>query len=315
MSQLYAQFPSATFPIKTAEKQFDFFEPALVRDILSGRWRHWNEISRTDALARICMMEARGISIDTSLFDRAFAIATGNSIFVAESLLSDPSRHLPGYAVRRIVGNLGRPGISILVSPETVMVKEQTRDFRAGEHAPYDNRREDNFRGTSLHLSPAEWKVPIVLASEIVGNIDQDIFRLEAIVSVHDRGRWYGDIDRVSALEARGHLSYTNDGCSCRGRQWRFQAESTGIDNFEELLDPPDTVGIFRAHKNWPARLAATCIATQTVEIASATEQCRHEITAYADDDSEFGPEEGDGEAWEGQSDPKEDDDVFIIID
>ncbi|KAH0837707.1 hypothetical protein FOPE_04933 [Fonsecaea pedrosoi] len=192
--RIYARFPCATFPIKIAESRFCILEYD-VTDVTSY------SISRRDALACVCMMEMGGDPIDTSLFDRAFAVAAGNSIFVAESLLSDPSQTQSGCAIRRIAGNLGRPGVSILVSPETVMVKEKTRDFRAVEHAPYDYRREDNFGATSLHLSLTEWRVPVVLSSSKVGNIDQDIFQVEAVVSVHDKGRWYGDIDVLAALE------------------------------------------------------------------------------------------------------------------
>ncbi|OAL29152.1 hypothetical protein AYO20_09305 [Fonsecaea nubica] len=169
--RIYARFPCATIPIKVAESRF-----CVLEDRLGDFNLDW--VSRRDALACVCMMEMGGIQIDRSLFNRALAVAAGNSIFVAESLLSDPSQKQPDCAIRRIAGNLGRSGVSILISPETVMVKEKTRDFRAVEHAPYDYRREDNFGATSLHLSLTEWRVPVVLSSSKVGNIDQDIFQV-----------------------------------------------------------------------------------------------------------------------------------------
>ncbi|KIW81348.1 hypothetical protein Z517_04373 [Fonsecaea pedrosoi CBS 271.37] len=255
--RIYARFPCATFPIKIAESRF-----CVLEDNRTSVTSYW--ISRRNALACVCMMEMGGIQINASLFDRALAVAAGNSIFVAESLLSDPSQTQSDCAIRRIAGNLGRPGVSVLVSPETVMVKEKTRDFRAVEHAPYDYRREDNFAATSLHLSLTEWRVPVVLSSSKVGNIDQDIFQVEAVVSVHDRGRWYGDIDVLAALEEIENSRVSGE-CLCGSRRANSKTECISIGNFEELLDPPDSVGIFRAHENWSARLAAACIAEQTV--------------------------------------------------
>ena len=39
--------------------------------------------------------------------------------------------------------------------------------------------------------------------------------------------------------------------------------EYTSLDTWEELLDGPSNVGIFRAHGNWAARLAAVSILAQ----------------------------------------------------
>ncbi|KIY02329.1 uncharacterized protein Z520_02467 [Fonsecaea multimorphosa CBS 102226] len=319
MSQLYGQLPHATFPIKIAETPFYVFEYYLGGDP-KHRPRSLSGVSRVQALAGICTMEAGGIPVDLSLFDRAFAIAAGNSIFVPESLLSDPSHCTPPYAIRRIVGNLGRPGVSLLVSPETVMVKEKTTDFRAIEHAPYDHKREDNFGATSLHLLLTGWQVPVALPCKVIGNIDQDVFQVEAVVSVHDRGHWYAHIDILATLQQL-RLHYVNYRCSCGSRQDQSQREYTSIDNFEELLDPPDGVGIFRAHNNWSARLAATCIARQTMGLRkvfilnndevcwacleSAIEQKTARIDlSYNESDPEN--EEENGEFLESESDTED---------
>ncbi|OQV00936.1 hypothetical protein CLAIMM_06370 [Cladophialophora immunda] len=322
MSQLYAQFPSATFPIKIVEKQFNLAE--VWEESASCGCVHLEDLSMQEALQAICVMEAGGVAHSHFRLNRAFAIAAGNSIFVAESLLSEPSRHPPGYAIRRIVGNLGLPGVSILVSPESARVKEKTRDFRAIEHAPYNYRREDNFGATSLHLSLTEWKVPLAFPSDGIGNIDQDIFLVEAVVSVYDRGRWYGDIDILGGLK-RLKICPISAHCECRRKQARSQLEIISIDNFDEILDPPDGVGIFRAHENWSARLAGVCIAKQMlgaerVWIAGNDEICWNCLESDFERSRNLreGVRGGDSESEEGEWDAEEDDGdvgVDIIID
>ena len=218
-------------------------------------------LTRQQALACICMLEIGGARIDPSYLYAGFAVSAGNSIFVAECILSDPGTKVPQHAIRRIVGILGIPGIHILISPEELQVKKQTEDFRAIEHAPYDFKREDNFRGVSLHLSPTSWKIPVPLTSQPVGNIDQDLFLAEAVVSVRDKGHWYADIDILKAVSPSKQVVKAR--CRCGKKTQRALEDYTSIDTFEELLDPPETPGVVRAYKNWPARLAACCIVRQ----------------------------------------------------
>ena len=52
------------------------------------------------------------------LFDLALAMCSENSIFVAGSILSDPFEEIADYDVRRIVGNIGWPGICMLIAPK-----------------------------------------------------------------------------------------------------------------------------------------------------------------------------------------------------
>jgi hypothetical protein len=48
--------------------------------------------------------------------------------------------------------------------------------------------------------------------------------------------------------------------CSNENHNKDVDFDYTSIDSWEELLDEPGTVGIFRAHGNWAARLAAVSI-------------------------------------------------------
>ena len=60
-------------------------------------------------------------------------------------------------------------------------------------HVRYDGRMENNFAGTSLHLSFSGYQLAIDVGT--YGQQDQEAFFVEAIVSVHDRGHWIADID------------------------------------------------------------------------------------------------------------------------
>ena len=108
--------------------------------------------SREQALACIAMLESGGIDIDPNQMKRVIAISAGNSIFVAAKLLSDPARDLPASTTKRIVGNIGSAGLSLLVAPENLRIRPESNDLRAVQHIDYDYKRQNSFEGTSLHL-------------------------------------------------------------------------------------------------------------------------------------------------------------------
>jgi len=214
--------------------------------------------SHAQAIACILTFESGGIRAMPSELESVMAVSSCNSIFIAGALLSDPTKIVKGPDIRHVTGNVGKPGITLLVSPQNPLVKPPSRDFRAATHAEYDHKRSDNFSGTSLHLSFTKWTLP--LNGGEYGLIDQDIFLAEAVVSVRDCGRWIADID---VLGVRPEEYVINIACKCNHRNKFFVKACTSIDSWEELLDPPLAVGIFRAHENWAARLAAICILKQ----------------------------------------------------
>ncbi|MCJ1230364.1 hypothetical protein MMC12_007037 [Toensbergia leucococca] len=88
------------------------------------------------------------------------AISSGNSIYIASVLLSDPAEKTSNIDIKRVIGNVGQPGIVLMVSPQNLRIKPPNRDFRAVTHAEYDFSRRNSFSGTSLHLSFTKWKLP-----------------------------------------------------------------------------------------------------------------------------------------------------------
>ena len=214
--------------------------------------------SLAQAMACILTFESGGLRANTSELEPVMAISSCNSIFVAGALLSDPAEKVNGPDIRRIVGNVGKPGIALLVSPQNLMVKPPSQDFRAATHAEYDGGRLDNFSGTSLHLSFTGWKVP--RGDGEYGLIDQDVFLAEAAISVRDCGRWIADIDVLNVTPEKYVIDTE---CDCDHQNTAFTRPYMSIDSWEELLDPPLDQGIFTAHGNWAARLAAICILKQ----------------------------------------------------
>ena len=186
------------------------------------------------------------------------AVSARNFKFLAGAMLSNPVKVVKGPDIRRVIRDVVRPGKTLLLSPPNLLVKPPSPDCRLITHADYDYNRLDSFPGTSLRPSFTKWMFP--LNDGDYGLIDQDISLAEAMVSVRDSGCWIADIDVV---DARPENYFYNIACQCNNRNESFSKAYISIDTWEELLDPPLAVGIFRAHGNWAARLAAICILKQ----------------------------------------------------
>ena len=213
-------------------------------------------MSRAQKFACIAMFESGVHNLDPKEILPVIAIASGNSIFVAAELLSDPSNfYSDGHEVRRIVGNIGRPGISLLVAPQQdLRIRPLSNNFRVVQHAKHDLKREDNFQGTSLHLSFTDWKLALNTGNR--GAIDEGVSLIESVVSVHDQGRWVADLD-ITTIDVR----IWDHKCICSGQG--DPQSLTAVDQWEELFDAPDDIGIVRANKNWVARLAVASVRWQ----------------------------------------------------
>ena len=255
-NRLYDGMTAASIPLRLVEQPI--YENHWIPQETKTQLGVSKQPSQAQAIACILTFESGGVRSDPKQLELVMAISSRNSIFIAGTLLSDPAKVVKGPDIRRVVGNVGKPGITLLVSPQNLLIKPPSRDFRVITHADYDYQRLDSFSGTSLHLSFTKWMFP--LDGGEYGLIDQDIFLAEAVVSVRDSGRWIADIDVVGA---RPENYIFNVVCQCNNRNEPFSKAYISIDTWEELLDPPLAVGIFRAHRNWAARLAAICILKQ----------------------------------------------------
>ncbi|KAI4702208.1 hypothetical protein J4E81_002570 [Alternaria sp. BMP 2799] len=212
---------------------------------------------RNESFGCIALLDSGVVDLVPEDFSHAFALCSEDTIYVPAVVLSDPFISVTDHEMRSITGNIGRQGISILVSPVEPRIRELSNNYELVSHEPYDFKREDNFGATSLHLSFTDWTVP--LATEDTRMIDHDAHAVEAVISIHDRGVWVGDIN-ILDVDFRDMLRF-KPMTSCKGNHGQdCDVDYTSIDSWEELLDEPNGVGVFRAHGNWAARLAAVSI-------------------------------------------------------
>ena len=239
-------------------------------------------LNREETFALIAYLESGGLEPNTTVLRSVMAMSSADSLFIAHHLLQDPEETVEKRCkrVKRIQGSIDAPGIAFLVSPKDPMVKEPDKaNWNVINHARFTGQLEDCFKGTSLHLSFTDYKLPIDVG--VYGSRDAEIFLLEAVVSVHDSiGKWVADLDVLSALDKMSYLFEPGLGSKryCTHQSDSLVFNSTAVDSWDEFLDKPSTSFVFRARKNWIARLAAATISVQrsdrTVILPSEAKIC-----------------------------------------
>lgn len=275
---IYEQFPGVTVSLRVVEQDFlraHWLSP-LMKTVLNAPVPadafgkilrtpvsdYLNDMSRACTFSCIAMFESGCFNIDPEQLQEAIALCSDDSIFVGGILLSDPSCKVAGTSIRHLVGNIGHSGVVFMVSPLNPRMRSGVCNPQLVRHEPYDGEAIDSFGGTSLHLSFTTWKMP--LEWHHTGEIDQEIFLLESVISVQDNGKWVADID-VLAIEEGDADIIERFNCDETCDEW---GEETGvdivsIDSWEEVLDPPPCTGIVRARGNWVARLAVASVLAQ----------------------------------------------------
>ncbi|KAH8422359.1 uncharacterized protein LDX57_000115 [Aspergillus melleus] len=251
-----------------------------------GFWTQWKapELDRSRAFACIVYFESGSHNHDPAGYKSVMAVSCGDSIYAAASLFSDPYTVSENFLIKRLIGNIGHPGIVLLVPPACPMVRPSNIcDPFSVRHAAFDGRLMDKFPKTQLELSFTGYTESI--RSEDRGACDTTVCVLEAQVRVYYGGSWAGDLDVLAALDSpmlerpfchckqtpsprsadlpNPVVSVSDDGDA---QTWNEDStvELASIDRWEELLQPPPTrVGIIRAHGNWLARLAAASLSVQ----------------------------------------------------
>ncbi|KAI0438802.1 hypothetical protein F4803DRAFT_533894 [Xylaria telfairii] len=212
----------------------------------------------------IVFLESGLLKIPPSCFDNVLALSVRNSIYIAAPLLCDPSENPASFEIRRISGNVGKPGIAMLVPPHNLRIRDlQYDDWQLVTHAPFDGQPSDSFHQTSLHLSFTGCTFPINTQS--YGNRDIEIYFLESVVSVHDRGEWVADLDILSNLQGSNILRQS---ISCSHEPSSESpiiqdSDFTMVDTWSEMIDRPPNAAIIRSSGNWIGRLATTALSIQ----------------------------------------------------
>ncbi|CAG9952349.1 unnamed protein product [Clonostachys rosea f. rosea IK726] len=241
------------------------------RGIFDAKWAelyHSNAIvSRSVVFGCIAMFDTGKLNLDTERLEEVFALSSGNSIYAASRLLSDPCIEIPNHAVSHIVGNIGRHGVSLLVSPTTQPPPKRLGEVRSAiKYEPFNDCREDKFQETSLRLDITGRKTPVGYGVE--GIYDHQAFFIDSRIGVYDAGRWIANLDipKLLSWEASQHnVSVARVVCSIHSPDSRAKTldKFVAVDSWEEVLGTPPAIGLVRAYKNWPSRLAVSVILTQ----------------------------------------------------
>ena len=247
-------------------------------------------LSLAETFACIAMFESGTYDLDPSALDCVFAVSSSNSLFVAAPLLNDPSQRYNDNVVFRVVGNIGRAGIAMLIAPQDPRIRKLESDtWELISHAPFDGKLEDSFQNTSLHLSFTRYSMPVNTGDS--GGQDVEAFFLESLISVYDRDKWVADLDVLKMLGSQllqRHIFPKV--CDHRhGQTPNFDLIS--IDNWEEMLDREEVLTVVRAYRNPMARLATAAISVRqgrpTIILpddfcfACDVSKPRHEATTY----------------------------------
>lgn len=216
--------------------------------------------------ACIAMFESGILNLEPSVFADAIAISLGNSLYVSQTLLRDPYSHDGEYRngaedILCLLGNVAKPGLSILILVNEPRLKEaELESWDLINHNIFNGKLHDSFRNTSLQLSFTGYETPVDTSSH--GTLDKEAFFIEAVVSVHEAGKWVGDVDilKMETLFSLNPSRYFLPRNCCHRQRERTDASEVGlltsIDSWAEFLDPPANTAVIRARKNWPARLA-----------------------------------------------------------
>lgn len=182
------------------------------------------------------------------------ALSCRNSIYVSGALVCDPFEISEHDRIKHIIGNIGRPGLSLMIptgAPRTR--KEDEAVWTHIDHNDFDGRSEDCFQHTSLHLKFTGYRMPYGGATH--GQVTNDAFFVESVVSILDRSTWVADLDILKAVKSPLIQRIAGRDCSHQDHSLK-NVRLTSIDSWQEYLDPPRQPGIFRSHRNWLARLA-----------------------------------------------------------
>lgn len=272
--RLYEGFPEATVSLRIVEgdlTQASWLRPPF-RNVLESRTYsnaintpidvYSKSMDRATSFSCIARFEPGSFDIEPSQLTGVVALCSEDSMFVAGNLLSDPSVEYSHMHIQHLVGNVGQTGMVLMVSPLQPRIRAPDHDAALVEHSIFDGQPGDHFKSTSLHLSFTSWKMPLYFKH--TGEIDQEVFLLESVISVQHDGKWVADID-VLGLEKEEGIEVLNfgSGCECDIEGPPPGWDIVSIDSWEELLDPPLCLGVFRARKNWAARLAAVSVLVQ----------------------------------------------------
>ena len=140
------------------------------------------------------MFDTGYLDLQMEDLEDVLAISSGNALYASEILLCDPSYPPKEHALRHFIGNVGKPGLALLLSPRDTILREP--DFETWQlvnHDKFEGAFEDSFASTSLHLSLTGYEQPLNIQHH--GGRDKEACYLEAVISAHEKGVWVADLN------------------------------------------------------------------------------------------------------------------------
>jgi hypothetical protein len=152
--------------------------------------------------------------------------------------------------------------------------------WRSVPHLSFDGKLEANFSSTSMHLSFTGYELALDTGEH--GNLDKEVYFLEAVVQAYEGCSWVADLDILTALNGSGSIKQLPSKSMCshgenEAKDFSQLGLITSVDSWIELLDQPANTCIVRTGKNGLARLAATVIGVQNskpIVVASQESIC-----------------------------------------
>lgn len=277
-AKLYRDLPDASVDVRILQQSL--YKSSWAERSYEPSFMHYQSLKNPkspEALQTYILDQARSFAcltqFDSGHYDtdpgqlrNVMAMSSRNSLYIGSGLLCDPSDESNFGSIRRIPGNIGRPGVAYLVPPVDPLMKTVSiEDWRQLGHGIFDGRLQNFFGSTSLHLSFTGASSPINYG--FAGGQDAEVYILETLISIHEGARWIADLNPMKSVlgEASGMMLRlklpSTEGCDMGISP---ESRMISIDNWLQLIEPPEErLALVRAHKNWQARLAATALSIQ----------------------------------------------------
>lgn len=258
--RIYRSLPDAAISTRALDRPL--FETKWAKHVrqrrIDSRQQDAPGLHLKHTLSCVAYLEG-GFDLDPDSLERAFALAFEESIYFSMKLTCDPWDLPNPYEVKRVTGNVGKSGLTLLIPPETPMILDRNEtSWRLMTTAQFNGKPENHFSKTSMHFSFTEYNVPLVQSGDVQEQ-DSQVSLLESVVSVYDSGRWIGDVDVLECLGSTLFVRKEDRGCDGKHEHCNFEGVASA-ESWDDVLDPPPGDCVIRAHGSWVARLATVTV-------------------------------------------------------
>ncbi|OTB06328.1 hypothetical protein M426DRAFT_21117 [Hypoxylon sp. CI-4A] len=217
----------------------------------SNMWTRRKSLPIVDQLSIISYFAGRWDFGAGDIASNTMGISVGDSLIVPSQLLNDPllSPSCPSFI--RILGNIGQPGFTMFSSVKSPMVPPVDDSRWRVKNTPKFDRKPEDGLGDQLGEQ---------------GNQDSQCKKMEALISIREKGKWIGDVDIIMALQSPKIYHLGSPGACGHDIGGPPDLPMVSIECWEDLYVIPPGLVVVRAHGNWVARLAVTSFLAQQAQ-------------------------------------------------